>query len=131
MTDPDRSTDFGGRMRRLREQRGVTLRDIADKTKISVGTLEALEKNDLSRLPGGIFSRAVVRAYAEEIGADPETGVREFIAQFPHESVVGSGPGHHGDYQAGEGRKGGRRAAIIAAILVPLAAILVWSIFAL
>jgi cytoskeletal protein RodZ len=80
--------DFGGRMRRLREERGVALRTIADITKISVPTLEALERNDIRRLPGGIFSRAVVRAYAHEVGADPETTVREFIERFPQESVV-------------------------------------------
>src|SRR6185369_9992514 len=66
MTDSDRPPDFGSRMRRLREQRGVSLRDIAERTKISVTTLEALERNDIARMPGGIFSRAIVRAYAHE-----------------------------------------------------------------
>ena len=62
----DRSNDFGGRMKRLREERGIALRDIAETTKISVSALEALERNDVSRLPGGIFSRGFVRAYAEQ-----------------------------------------------------------------
>ena len=53
---------------------------------------EALERNDISRLPGGIFSRAFVRSYAAEIGADPEQTVRDFLTQFPHESVTASGP---------------------------------------
>ena len=60
--------DFGSRMRHAREQRGVSLRQIADATKISVSQLEALERNDVSRLPGGIFSRAFVRSYADERG---------------------------------------------------------------
>ena len=47
--------DFGMKMKRLREERGVTLRQIADTTKISVAALEAIERNDISRLPGGIF----------------------------------------------------------------------------
>ncbi len=42
----------------------LTLRVIADATKISVRALEALERNDIARLPAGIFSRAFVRAYA-------------------------------------------------------------------
>ena len=84
--------DFGSRMRHTREQRGVSLRQIAQTTKLSVSALEALERNDTSRLPGGIFSRAFVRSYAAEIGVDPEDTVREFLAQFPHESVMGASP---------------------------------------
>lgn len=75
--------DFGKRLRSAREQRGVTLRQIALNTKISLGTLEALERNDPSRLPGGIFSRAFVRSYALEIGLDPERTVAEFLSAFP------------------------------------------------
>src|SRR5215510_11667082 len=84
--------DFGSRMRHAREQRGVSLRTIAESTKISVSALEALERNDISRLPGGIFSRAFVRSYAAEVGIDPEQTVREFLAQFPHESVTAGSP---------------------------------------
>src|SRR5919198_210349 len=84
--------DFGSRMRHAREQRGVSLRQIAEATKISVSALEALERNDISRLPGGIFSRVFVRSYAAEIGVDPEQTVREFLAQFPHESVTAGSP---------------------------------------
>ena len=59
--------DFGSRLRAARERRGITLRQIASSTKISVGVLEALERNDISRLPGGIFGRAFVRSYAVEV----------------------------------------------------------------
>ena len=84
----DTAIDFGSRMRQVREERGVTLRQIAHTTKLSVSALEALERNDISRLPGGIFSRAFVRSYAAEIGVDPEQTVRDFLSQFPHESVA-------------------------------------------
>ncbi|OFW02050.1 MAG: hypothetical protein A3I61_00880 [Acidobacteria bacterium RIFCSPLOWO2_02_FULL_68_18] len=84
--------DFGNKMKRLREERGVTLRQIADATKISVAALEALERNDISRLPGGIFSRAFVRSYALEVGLDPEQTVRDFLLQFPHDSVTVGSP---------------------------------------
>lgn len=80
--------DFGERMKRAREARGISLRQIAESTKLSVSVLEALERNDVSRLPGGIFSRAFVRSYAGEIGMDPETTVRDFIAQFPHDEIT-------------------------------------------
>ena len=84
--------DFGMKMKRLREERGVSLRQIADATKLSVGALEALERNDISRLPGGIYSRAFVRSYAIEVGLDPEQTVRDFMVQFPHDSVTAGSP---------------------------------------
>src|SRR6266850_8561454 len=84
--------DFGTKMKRARERRGVSLRQIANATKISVAALEALERNDISRLPGGIFSRAFVRSYAIEVGLDPEATLQEFIAQFPHDSVTAGHP---------------------------------------
>src|SRR5258707_8740545 len=80
--------DFGTRLRAAREQRGITLRQIASSTKISVGVLEALERNDISKLPGGIFGRAFVRSYAIEVGLDPEATIQDFIAQFPNDSVT-------------------------------------------
>ena len=79
--------DFGSRMRRLRERRAVSLAAIAAVTKLSVAQLEALERNDVSRLPGGIFLRSIVRAYATEIGADPESAVRDFLAAIPQQPL--------------------------------------------
>lgn len=70
----------------------MSLREISNATKISVSALDALERNDISRLPGGIFSRAFVRSYALEVGLDPERTVREFIAAFPEESVAAGHP---------------------------------------
>ena len=83
---------FGSRLREARERRGISLRQIANATKISIGALEALERNDITRLPGGIFSRAFVRSYAIEVGLEPEETIRDFIAQFPHDSVTAGHP---------------------------------------
>ena len=75
-------SDFGAKLREARERRGVSLRDIAAHTKFSIAALEALERSDPSRLPGGIFARAFVRSYAAEVGLDPEATVREFVERF-------------------------------------------------
>ena len=72
---------LGAKLKRAREASGVALRDIALSTKISVTALEALERNDFSRLPGGIFSRAFIRSYAAAVGLDPEATVHEFLAE--------------------------------------------------
>jgi len=87
------SLDVGTKLRDARERRGVSLRAMAGATKISMAVLEALERNDVSRLPGGIFTRSFVRAYAVEVGLDPEATIQEFVAQFPHDSVTA---GHAG-----------------------------------
>jgi len=83
---------FGDKLRVARERRGLSLRQIANATKISMITLEALERNDIARLPGGIFSRGVVRSYAIEVGLDPESTIDEFMGQFPHDSVTAGHP---------------------------------------
>src|SRR5881394_394071 len=86
------SSGFGEMLRDARERKGVSLRQIANATKISVGVLEALERNDISKLPGGIFGRAFVRSYAAEVGLDPEATIQDFIAQFPNDSVIAGHP---------------------------------------
>ena len=118
-------------MKRLREQRGITLREIADTTKLSVRTLEALERNDLSRLPGGIFSRGLVRAYAEQIGADPETTVQDFVARFPDASVTDGLPHLRSEeVNTDPPSMVARRVVLVVAILVPIALIVALSIVA-
>jgi len=91
---PDASNEFGAFLRRAREQKGITLRDIADRTKISVPALEALEREDLARLPGGIFTRSFVRSFAREVGIDPEDAVRRFLSRFPDESSSETAPAY-------------------------------------
>jgi cytoskeletal protein RodZ len=86
------SGGFGGKLRDARERRGISLRQIANATKISVAALEALERNDITRLPGGIFSRAFVRSYAAEVGLDPDATIQEFISQFPNNSITPGQP---------------------------------------
>jgi len=85
MMPEETSPDFGAMLRQARERRGLSLVALAGATRISVGVLEALERNDLSRLPGGIFTRAFVRAYAKEVGLDPHEAVQAFVASFPSE----------------------------------------------
>ena len=74
---------FGPRLRQERERRQISLTSIAENTKISRSLLEALERDDVSRWPTGIFRRSFVRSYAQAIGLDPEEVVREFLERFP------------------------------------------------
>ncbi len=75
---------FGLRLRAARERRGVALESITAKTKVPVALWQALERNDLSNWPSGLFARAYVRDYARIVGLDPEEVVEEFCRYFPH-----------------------------------------------
>ncbi len=121
--------DFGSLLKEARERKGVSLRAIADVTRISVRVLEALERNDISRLPGGIFSRAFVRSYASEIGLDPEATVDDFVRRFPDDSVtVGHPPSTRVD--EAESFESDRRVASLGlklvALSVPIAALVIY-----
>jgi len=74
---------FGARVRRHRERQGIALATVAHKTKIKLSLLEGLERDDVSRWPGGIFRRAYVRDYADAIGLDADAFLREFLVRFP------------------------------------------------
>jgi cytoskeleton protein RodZ len=125
--------NFGTHLREAREKRGVSLRQIATSTRISIRTLEALENNEIGKLPGGIFSRAFVRSYAQEIGLDPDEAVREFVHQFPLEHVT-AGTKSANDRVVEHGEEGVRRRqqqfslAVTLAILIPIAALVVYFV---
>lgn len=74
---------FGPVLRAARERKGVTLRQLAAETKLSVELWEALEENNLARWPKRVFARSYVRDYAERIGLDPDEVVNEFCRLFP------------------------------------------------
>lgn len=69
---------IGERLRFAREERGIPLREISDQTRISVHFLEAIETNDYKRLPGGIFNRSFVKAYARYVGYDEKEAVEAY-----------------------------------------------------
>ena len=79
---------FGARLRQRREQQQITLSTIAEQTKIKQSLLEALERDDVSHWPSGIFRRAFVRAYAHAIGLEPDVVVREFLEIYPDPAEV-------------------------------------------
>jgi cytoskeletal protein RodZ len=62
--------EVGHQLFTARQQRGLTLDDISRTTKIPRSLLEAIERDDVARLPQGFFTRAFVRAYAHEVGVN-------------------------------------------------------------
>jgi cytoskeleton protein RodZ len=74
-------SSFGENLRRERELRGITLREIAESTKISARFLQALEEGRVDVLPGGLFPRAFVKQYAMFLGLDPERAAADFLLE--------------------------------------------------
>lgn len=72
---------FGDSLRRERELRQITLREISEATKINHRYLEALERNDFRHLPGGVFNKGFVRAYAQYVGIDPDRMVLSYLEE--------------------------------------------------
>ena len=73
----------GERLREARERQKVSLHAIAEKTNISVRFLDAIEKNQFDKLPGGIFTRGFIRSYASLVGLDPDGMVTQFLSDEP------------------------------------------------
>jgi cytoskeletal protein RodZ len=72
---------FGEELRRERELRGIGLREVAEATKVNIRYLEAMERDDFEHLPGGVFNRGFVRAYAQFIGVDPDSMVNAYLME--------------------------------------------------
>jgi cytoskeletal protein RodZ len=116
---------FGTRLRRERERRHVALSSIAEDTKISASLFEALERDDASRWPSGIFRRAFIRSYAAAIGLDPDAIAKEFLERFPDpaemapvEPVKASASATDADGQHAGGRRK-RLPLVIVTVRVP------------
>ena len=70
---------FGERLKREREKRKVSLDEIALSTKIGTRMLHALEEEKFEQLPGGIFNKGFVRAYARHLGLDEEQTIADYL----------------------------------------------------
>lgn len=131
MTNRTTAPDLGRRLREAREYRGVTLAQVASATKISIAVLKALERNDFSRLPAGLFGRAFVRSIATEVGLDPEATLQEFAAQsFQNPATTALPPAERVE-DGNDAFESSRRAAVtslrLVALSVPLAALIVYA----
>jgi len=71
---------LGQELRRERELRAISLKEIANLTKISLKYLQALEEDRLDILPGSFFVKGVIRAFAKAIGADEDYFINKYHA---------------------------------------------------
>jgi hypothetical protein len=111
--------DLGAWLRRERERAGVSLETIATRTKVARTLLEALERNDVSRWPNGIFRRAFVRGYASQVGLDPDHVVALFTRAFPDGHVSSGSPALDGATARAAGMAASRPEASLRLTLAP------------
>jgi cytoskeleton protein RodZ len=71
---------FGDWLRRQREMREISLRDIADRTKISLRYLQAMEDDRFDLLPAPIFAKGFLREYARYVGLNPDEVVNHYLS---------------------------------------------------
>ena len=92
-------TDFGATFKKARESKGISLDQIAAETRISARFLSAIENEEFHLLPGGIFSRGFVRAFAERLGLDSDQAVADYeqIAQVQKSNELFAATGTHAD----------------------------------
>lgn len=78
---------FGEKLRKQREQRGITLEAISSTTKISTRMLRALEEERFEQLPGGVFNKGFVRAYARQVGLNEEESIADYLAALSESQI--------------------------------------------
>src|SRR5947209_16669163 len=123
---------IGEKLRLEREARGIALRDISEQTRISMRYLEGIEADDYRRLPGGIFNRSFIRAYAKFIGYDEEQAIEEYAhtlreqGESPDDSTKPFRSQVYTDDAAGQTRSP-MKTLLLAIVILVLLSLAVWG----
>jgi cytoskeletal protein RodZ len=126
------SETIGEKLRLAREARGIALRDISEQTRISIRYLEAIETDDYRRLPGGIFNRSFIRAYAKFIGYDEHQALEDYARTLRErgETDDEGSKSHHSLVYTDDGGGGLRSSAktlILAILILAALSLAVWG----
>lgn len=118
---------FGEKLKLERVKRKITLDQISATTKIGTRMLQALEEEKFNQLPGGIFNKGFVRAYARTVGLDEDQAVADYLEASGEASPSGSEAAGHD----GSDREEENRISRLEAISHPPSRPLPWGAFAL
>ena len=126
------SQSIGEKLRLAREARGIALREISEQTRISMRYLEAIEADDYKRLPGGIFNRSFIRAYAKFIGFDEHAALEDYSRTLRErgESDEDGTKVHHSlvyTDEASAQNRSGVKTLILAIIILAALSAAVWA----
>ena len=76
-------SDLGQMLKQARLERGITLEQLQETTKIRIRYLQAIEEENFSVLPGNFYARAFIKSYAEAVGLDPDEVMRLYQHVIP------------------------------------------------
>lgn len=79
---------LGEKLRRAREERGISISEVAEQTRISPLYLEAIDQDNYKSLPGGIFNKGFVRSYAKYVGIDEQEALQDYSRLIAEASPV-------------------------------------------
>lgn len=79
--------EFGDKFRKAREKKELSLDDVSNVTKISARMLRAIEEEHFDDLPGGVFNKGFIRAYAKHLGLDAEEAVTDYLESLRQAQV--------------------------------------------
>ena len=74
------SQTLGEKLRQAREERGMTISEVAEQTRISASYIESIENDDYRILPGGIFNKGFVKSFARTVGVDEQEALQDYAA---------------------------------------------------
>jgi cytoskeletal protein RodZ len=74
------ATTLGEKLRQAREERGISVSEVAEQTRISPLYIKSIEEDDYRTLPGGIFNKGFVKSYAKYVGVDEQEALQDYAA---------------------------------------------------
>lgn len=80
---------LGEKLRQAREERGISISEVAEQTRISPHYLECIERNDFKTLPGGIFNKGFIKSFARYVGVNEAEAVQDYILALGEAEGVG------------------------------------------
>lgn len=123
-------SDIGTYLRRAREQAGLSRQDLSARTKIREALLDLIERGEFERLPAGLLMRGYLRAYAQEVGLEPEVVVRKYAEELGPESHPVAAPNASADPDAFELTWPEAHGQLLTTVVLTIAAIAVLMLLA-
>ena len=122
---------LGQELKQAREDRGITLHDIANVTHIGVRFLQAIETDSYEVLPGGVFNRAFVRKFAKQVGYDEEQAIRLYEEQLEIQGIEPQKRYELGveDFENKSSSGNGLLFSLLALVLLIAGAYVAWLLF--
>ncbi len=86
------SLTLGEKLQQAREARGISIREVAENTRISPLYLTSIENNDYKPLPGGIFNKGFIKSFAKYVGIDEQEALADYSTLISQEETLTEEP---------------------------------------